>query len=592
MRTRRNIFQKVRPRLECLEDRALPAVFTVNSTLDLPDITPGDGVALAFDPDTGDLVTTLRAAIMEANALPGHDTIYLPAGTYILTRKGPNEDAGHDGDLDILDHVDLIGDGADSTIIQVIASKSFGFDRVLDVHLSGPGQSLLRGFTVTGGHLASDNGGGIRIQILDPEASLTLDSLYVSNNTTPGSGGGLYIRAVTQVTIENRDLDYWSPDSPPPSVLIQNSTISGNYAASGGGIAADLGEIAIDNTTISLNTAELLAPSTGLGGGILNKLANLYLIHVTVAFNRAAAGGGLYCDPNARLGGMYHVANSIIAANTLVSPQLPEAHVIEGPDLYGFLYFSHGGNLIGDSSASAGFVNGVNFDIVGARPNIIDPKLGPLAYNGGPTPTHLPLAGSPAINNALGKFYLSRDQRGFGRPFGPVADIGAVELQEIPVVDTDLIVDITTPNALVRVGKRLTYTIVVSNAGPGPATNVQLSLLLPENATYLGFTTSDGYLSYHLGRDMAFDFGTLDVGEQVTITVSVRMRRVGLAALEALGTTRSDDVNLANNYDVAYHYAGRPLYIDDRILTLLLGRPRNHQNGNGNGGIFGGGGGR
>ena len=44
----------------------------------------------------------------------------------------------------------------------------------------------------------------------------------------------------------------------------------------------------------------------------------------------------------------------------------------------------------------------------------IDPKLGPLEDNGGPTLTHLPLSGSPVID-AGNDFRLSTDQRGVER---------------------------------------------------------------------------------------------------------------------------------------------------------------------------------
>lgn len=56
------------------------ATFTVNSTADVVDATPGDGVCA-----TAGAVCTLRAATEEANALAGSDTINLPLGTYLLT---------------------------------------------------------------------------------------------------------------------------------------------------------------------------------------------------------------------------------------------------------------------------------------------------------------------------------------------------------------------------------------------------------------------------------------------------------------------------------------------------------------------------
>src|SRR3989442_8077572 len=91
---------------------ASAASFTINSTVDAVDASPGDGVCAEA---TG--ACTLRAAIMETNALPGTDTITLPAGTYTLTIPGAGEDASATGDLDITDVLTISGAGADSTII-------------------------------------------------------------------------------------------------------------------------------------------------------------------------------------------------------------------------------------------------------------------------------------------------------------------------------------------------------------------------------------------------------------------------------------------------------------------------------------------
>src|SRR5258705_13432535 len=71
---------------------------------------------------------SLREAIVAANAHPGADVILLKAGTYALTRSGAGEDAAAFGDLDILDDVTLLGDGAQSTLIDGLSQ-----DRVLHV---------------------------------------------------------------------------------------------------------------------------------------------------------------------------------------------------------------------------------------------------------------------------------------------------------------------------------------------------------------------------------------------------------------------------------------------------------------------------
>jgi len=57
----------------------------------------------------------------------------------------------------------------------------------------------------------------------------------------------------------------------------------------------------------------------------------------------------------------------------------------------------------------------------------IDPKLGTLASNGGPTKTHALLAGSPALDAASGADCPAKDQRGVVRPQGTGCDIGSYE---------------------------------------------------------------------------------------------------------------------------------------------------------------------
>ncbi len=82
--------------------------------------------------------------------------------------------------------------------------------------------------------------------------------------------------------------------------------------------------------------------------------------------------------------------------------------------------------------------NGGNLIGMGGSP--IDPLLGPLADNGGPTATHALLIGSPAIdmgdpNAVAGAGGVPQfDQRGapFTRVHGAQIDMGAFELQRLP----------------------------------------------------------------------------------------------------------------------------------------------------------------
>jgi hypothetical protein len=79
------------------------------------------------------------------------------------------------------------------------------------------------------------------------------------------------------------------------------------------------------------------------------------------------------------------------------------------------------------SDASCGFGAGPG-DIVSGG----DPGVGALANNGGPTPTMLPQAGSPLIDQAdcaAAPEAVPTDQRGVARPQGGACDIGAVEVE-------------------------------------------------------------------------------------------------------------------------------------------------------------------
>ncbi len=84
------------------------ATLTVNSTLDRADANPGNGVCQTAT--AGEC--TLRAAIQEANALPGADTIQLAAGVYELGIPTINEDTDSTGDYDIRAPLTIIGLGA------------------------------------------------------------------------------------------------------------------------------------------------------------------------------------------------------------------------------------------------------------------------------------------------------------------------------------------------------------------------------------------------------------------------------------------------------------------------------------------------
>ena len=172
------------------------------------------------------------------------------------------------------------------------------------------------------------------------------------------------------------------------------------------------------------------------GAGI-NAGAGLTLTACTIAGNTAIAGstsqqGGGGADGQS-VGGGVRADGNLVFANNLIATNIAG----NGPDVSGTAA-SQGFNLIGKSNGSSGWIAS---DKRGTIASPLDPRLAPLAGNGGPTKTMALLSGSPAID--AGKaFGLTTDQRGATRPLnlaslpnavgGDGSDIGAVELQALP----------------------------------------------------------------------------------------------------------------------------------------------------------------
>ena len=103
-------------RTESLECRTLLTAFVVTTPLDLPDVAIGDGSAVTANGET-----SLRAAVQEANALPGSDTVILPSGLFVLFGDDPidvaDDGALQSGLLTVTDNLTLIGAGSTATVI-------------------------------------------------------------------------------------------------------------------------------------------------------------------------------------------------------------------------------------------------------------------------------------------------------------------------------------------------------------------------------------------------------------------------------------------------------------------------------------------
>jgi CSLREA domain-containing protein len=267
----------------------------------------------------------------------------------------------------------------------------------------------------------SDNsagfGGGGIVQF--SFATLTLTNSRVSNNsagggTEPGLGGGIFVLSggatLTNSMVTRNTAGFGGGLNNSGTFLtLRNSTVSGNTATEGtGGGIQNSSPLTLTNSTVSGNTAR--------GGGGIHNFGAVTLRNSTVARNTATQeGGGIFAA--AILFGRVTLTNSLVALNS----------ASRGPDL-----LNQDGGVVARFSllgigAGSGLRNGVNGNQVGSQRHSLDPRLGPLADNGGPTRTHALLSGSPAIDAASTPDCPTTDQRGVLRPQGAACDIGSYE---------------------------------------------------------------------------------------------------------------------------------------------------------------------
>ena len=326
------------------------------------------------------------------------------------------------------------GPGAQSLIIQRAANANSAF-RIFQI-AAGNFNVTIFGLTIASGvNFQSPGGGGI---LINSGNTVTITNSTVSGNQsgdyTPAPGGGIHnlgTVAITNSTISGNISSHGAGGGVfnGAAMTITNSTLSGNRTdfAPGGGISNN-GTITITNSTISGNSARDQSP----GGGMYNSAGAVTLVNTTVCRNSAYAGipggGGMGIYNQ---GGTVNAKNSIIAANA-------DGGGFEWD--FGGTLISQGYNLIGSNFGMT--VTAATGDQVGTNASHVDPMVGPLQDNGGPTFTHALLNLSPAIDKGGGGTGLTTDQRGRPRPVrynasipepagGDGSDIGAVELSPI-----------------------------------------------------------------------------------------------------------------------------------------------------------------
>ncbi|MEZ6061200.1 MAG: Ig-like domain-containing protein [Planctomycetaceae bacterium] len=335
-------------------------------------------------------------------------TLFVYEGSQVSNNVAGNNGGGIYNEND---HVEL-WDG--SLISGNVAGNAGGGVYTFADGFNGPGETLYVSDSQITGNTAVHGGGiynsGDYVSLFRSSVDGNQATGTDGTGSADGLGGGIYSESnelgygsvdLYQSTVANNVAQAGTGVTGAPGVgqgggvyagsgalYTYQSTLSGNQAlrradgqgeGEGGGLWSSADYMSAENSTFSGNSAE------DAGGGIYTGTAveaSYWLSFVTITNNTAADGGGIFHDESATL----TIDGSIVAGNS-------------SNDITGA--FSGTSNLIG-----------------------VDPLLGPLQDNFGPTQTHALLPGSPAIDaSTLSRFEDQRDLRVFG-----TSDIGAFEV--------------------------------------------------------------------------------------------------------------------------------------------------------------------
>jgi hypothetical protein len=259
-----------------------------------------------------------------------------------------------------------------------------------DMSIIGPGADLL---AVDGQHEIGP------IFNVDPGATVAISGLTVTHGYNDCEPGGISNHG----TLVLKD-----------SAVTENDNV-GCWDAYGAGIW-NSGTMTIWGTTVSGNLC--IATIDCYGGGVYNSSGSMQILSSTVSGNNAGDGGG---GGVANGGGTLDIRFSTITANFLDCCYGGSGlYTVGGTKLYDTIIAGNTGvaDVYGPYTGSSNLIGG-------------DPRLGPLANNGGHTQTHAVLPGSPALDAGDNTGAPQWDQRGPGFPriVNGTIDIGAFEVQ-------------------------------------------------------------------------------------------------------------------------------------------------------------------
>ena len=380
---------------------AAELTFLVNSTEDLPDFAPGNGLCDAYEVAAGPC--TLRAAIYEANLNIHYTnvTILVTPGVYTLTI--PPEEGGYspsNGDLDIQSNsstnlITIKSTGAPGDV--VITTADDFHDRILTIGMANVSISDIV-FSESNLEIAPFQGGGGAIHNF---GTLKLDRVKFTDNTVSCEPG-----------LNCQGTEFGGAIVNQGELTVVNSSFMRNSANKGSAIFNG-GHIDIGHSTFTQNTTSTIESYSDIS--ILNSTFSGGDIGI-------ANNGQLFLRSNTFANFAETIRNDtdkhVYAANNIFTTQSSKNFTGSGGD-----WVSGGYNIFSDNSWPGTYETG---DL----PNT-NPRLGLLGSYGGPTLTHPLLEGSPAIDHrpgycSSGSGKLGRDQRHFPRNDGK-CDTGSFE---------------------------------------------------------------------------------------------------------------------------------------------------------------------
>jgi hypothetical protein len=459
----RPVHRRARLSLELLEGRVVPSTFSVTSLAD-----SGTG--------------SLRPAVLSADTDPstGTDTITFTgngaSGTILLESVLPR--LGH--------NLTILGPGADKVTIQRdVHASAFSLFQV-----TSRTAVTIAGLTLSGGDAGASNGGAVV-----NDGTLTLTSCTLSGNQA-ASGGGVEndsqkTLAVADCTFSNNVVAVFGGgiDNRGGTATVTDCTFSGNHSTFLGGGIFNSGTLTVSASTFSGNLADDDGGGLETGGAVgAAATVTACTFSTNVADNGGKGGSG---------GGIHVQSGTLTLDSTLVAGNSNNGTT--GDDIAGSVASTSSFNLVGNGTGLRGISNNdINHNQVGTISSPIDPKLGALQNNGGPTQTMAPTSGSPAIG-AGDPSLTGIDQVGNSRAFDGRVDVGAVEVEATALQA----VGITELPANVFEGAALTVGAALQDIDPNDVLTYQWQVTVHNTSTVIasGSAASLTFTPTQLGVD-------------------------------------------------------------------------------------------